>query len=814
MPLISGLNYVESNITQEILQLETPDNTANATLVIGTSRKGKTGTLTKIDTGDVRTRFGEVPQGSDFETNIPHAALAIQASTAARDKEMYVYKVGDSSAAKLELYENQVFLTGDLSYSVDSDGNPLVGMVFTAREENEEDNSTSVVVRGDDSGLPTSMVITLPDGYTRVFSMDPYGVRPGIPANVADLVDEINEDTAIADRLEVEFNVLRKSNLEVTVQSGSNNYIEVGPSPASANESWGDKLVNIEEVKEELTHTETLDASKIAQKLTYDPNKDDDPFTVTIDSFVKIVTDEQLIEATASDVGQTSLQKALAITSPSFGWDQDDNSVTDLDVRFVRGGAVTQIDSSDYSLTSGVLDITTLPFSMQIGDKVIVSYKFGAVLVEANTRSELVTGNENSYFIKGSEIIFGAAPSLPLEVTYDATKVFLPSDLNIASREDITIEFINPNNAPDAGASVFITFTYLPELPAVSGSTVSGATVTVVQGSALKGGTAGSLITKQRYRELVEQALDDTMFVPFRRVIVAGSYLDDFVPGINDETGLPGTVNLGWGDLLATKLARKSRVASECHTVLGVKPISLQRLNSGQAGINEWIEELLDTTDETFTPAAQIAALNSYHVDIALGVPYVSDASILSGAGYVENPAYVMTGMQLDRDLTESLIKSPVPIFVKRLLVQFNSGELVGRLNNAHYTTFVVNSKNQMRVADAPTSADSRTSLARQIVRDTTFATLRIARDIAEDFIGRRRDAKTLNLMQSKINRDVNRAMVNQEPQYLSFFNAEIVPTNGGHITGETRMRVALETSREIGPVVLTTTVKLGGEGL
>jgi len=820
MALIPGLNYVESNINQELVQVETPDNTSNATLIIGTAREGKTGVLTKVASGDARDKFGDVPTGSDFETNAVHAALAIQASTASRNKEMYVYKVGDSASAELTLYENQYTTTGDTSFSKDDDGNAIVSIVFEANSEGNEANSISAIVRGE-SGLPSSVVITLPDGYSRVFAIDPFGVRPGIPQNVADLALLVNEDTTLSNAITLSYSILRKSNHTLAVQAGSDNYIEVGPSPTALNESWGDKLVDIESIKQEVEQTDVLEMAKISQRLTYAPDKDESPSTATIKEFTKIVEDESH-SAAPTDLGQGTFSRTLAISDPSLGWDEDDGNVTDMAVVYNRSGILTELSEAagpglaGWEYASGVIDVnlTTALDTVQLNDKIEISYKFSAYIVEANVRSELITGNENSYFVAGSDIVFGAAPSLGIEVTYDAIKTFQPADINVDDFDTIRISFINPDNAPDEDDEVAITFTYLPELPAPSGTTITGDTITRIQGSALAGGTSGSLVDKQRYRELVETALDDTMMVPFRRVIISGALLDDTVAGIDQETGLAGLVNLNWSDLLSTKLAYKSRVAGECHTVIGVRPISTQRLASGQGGINEWLYELLEDFDDPFSPASQMAALDAYHVDVALGASLCSDSTILGGAQYVENPAYIVTGMQLDNSLAQSLIRSPVPGFVKRLLVTFPAGLTVGRLNTARYSTLIVNARGDIKIGDAPTASDPRKTLARQLVRDTVFATLRIARDIAETFIGLRRDARTIGLMQSKINRDVSRAMITQEPQLLTFFNAEVLPTPGGYITGETRMRLVMETSVEIRTVVFETTVKLGGEEL
>lgn len=820
MALIPGLNYVESIIRNEILDVEVPDDTSNATLVIGTARQGKTNVTTKIGFVDAKDKFGDVFVGPDFETNLNHAALAILASTAARDHVLYGYKVGDSVAARLDLYENQVYNSGDRSFSLDSNGDPIVAMEIVARAENERDNQTQVTVKKDASGLPSSVIFQLADGYTKVFAVDPFGNRPGVPSTVQELVSNINDDRNISDQYQVNFNALRRTNHEATAEQATdgsgqpvgNVYIEIGPSPVTPNQSWGDKLLDIEELKEEVVHEEQITSGDISVKLTFPPLKDDDELTKTITSFKKVVTDETLLTVGPSQAGGSSFTKDLALTNPGLAWDQDDNSIDVTKIQRLPGGDAAQaenISASNYSISSGIITVTGQ--TMAVNDKFIISYEFDANLVEADVKSQLVSGDENSYFVAGRDIIFGAAPSLPIKLTYTAVKNFQPGDIDLVDRENIRIEFINSSNAPEAGSSVYITFQYLPELPAPTASTISGDNDTRIQGGALRGGTSGANVGKQRYYELVEEALDATMLTPFRRVMVAGAYLDDIVNGIDPETGRPGQIVVNWADLLARKLLFKSQVASECSAVMGVRPITPELLDQGTPGINTYIRSLLDDLDVPTSPASLMSALDSYHIDVAVGAPFVADTSILNGAGYIENPAYVVCGMQLDNPLTQSLIRAPVPSFVQRLMVTFPSGNTVGRLNNARFTTLVVNPKGQMRIADAPTAAAPNTQLSRQIVRDTVYATVKVARDIAEGFLGRRRDAQTISLMESRVNRDVQRAMV---PDFVGFFKAEIIPVQGGHITGETKMRLLIETSVEIRRVLFDTTVKLGGEDL
>lgn len=813
MALIEGLNYVESTIIEEILDTPSPTNTATATIIFGTARKGRTRVLRKVTYGDVATQYGTVPNlaSADFETNAVHAAVAIQASTQNRDKDMYIYKVGDSSTAKLSLYEMRVTDSGDLSYSFDDEGNPIVSMIFESLEEDEISNNTRVTVRGE-SGIPSSLTVELPDGYRRVFNMDPYGVRPGLPANVRELTDLILGDEQIAAVLDVRFTRLSKTNLPVIVQNDGIPFIEVDA--VGLNESWGDKLLDIKKVKEELNYSETIQPGKVSNRLKFAPNKDEDPLTATITTFRKKVKDEQFIKATLAQVGATTHTKSILLSSPGIAWNTNIGTVNFTAIKQIRGGVVTDITvGTTISLSiAGDLTLSSLP-AFQVGDEIKITYNFGAALIEANTKSELVIGNENSYFVAGNNILFGAAPTLELELTFDAIKEFVASDLNLIDRETIRINFINPALAPATGATVYVDFEYLPEFPAPSGDIVQDQSLTnsYVQESGLKGGTSGSFITRQRYKELVEEAMDDTMLVPFRRVIVSGAYLDEVVDGINEETGLPGKVALNWGALLKTKLEFKSKVSGECSTVLGVKPLSIAEINKGEVAINKWYSYLLDNFSDPFSAATAISALSSYHIDVALGVMYASDIQIFAGAQFLENPAYVVCGMQLDSRLSESLIRQNVPGYVKRLLVTFPSGTIVGRLNTARYTTLHLSPQNEIRIADAPTAAAFNSNMGRQLVRDTVYAGVRVARDIAAGYIGLRRDATNLNLMEQRVNRDVIEAFV---PDYMSIFRANILPVAGGHISGATKMRLFIETSVEIRQVFFETTVKLGGENL
>ena len=833
MAIYEGLNYVEGLINNEILSVPPTTNTFNSTLVIGTSGKGKNNTLSKVNFGDMESKYGPGDDIGDFDTSVSHAVFAILASTADTNKDMYVYKVGDAAKSKAVFYEVQVETSGDRSFSFIGD-TPVESIVFEGIEESGIANDVIIDVKGDASGLPYSVEIRLPldiNTESKLFYIDPYGTGVGLN-NVTELVNAINADTDIAKVLQASFRPLRKENYAVTMTypATGNPYFDV--EPVGANESWGDKLLNIESIKEYMNAYTTLsDTGGSSRLLPYAPDKDADEATATITTF-KRLSKEVAVRGIVTNLTNTSISYNLGLNIPTNGFT---NTLGDIEVATVihrtKVGTETIIPydgSSTQAPATGTYSIHQDnigdPYMLYIeleaaqalamDDVVEIEYKYAFYTTEANLRSDIVLGNKNSYFVSGTEIVFGADPG-EIELIYNAIKTFAPSDYNILDRNEIKIEFINSNKPVTPSQNVIISFTYLPELPAPSNTVIMDGAATpapyTIQVSGMSNGTAGNLISKKRYKELVEIAFEDLMLTPFRRIIVAGAFLNDTVEDIDYNTGLPGKFDLGWGAMLAQKLDMKSRVSGECTTILGVKPISAEYISQGIIGYNKWVEELTADVTNQLSPAAIINGLDSMYMDAALGAIMVQNGNILNSRLYLENPAYVLCGMQLDSSLEQSIIAQTVPPFVQSLLYGFPSGQTVAKLNNMRYTTFSLNMDNQIVISDAPTLDAPGKQFNRQLVRDTVFTATRLARTVARDFIGKRRNTQMLGIMQSKVNKIVNGAMT---PKYLSTFNCEIVPVAGGHISGATKLRMFMGTSVEIRNVYLETSVKLEGEDI
>ena len=832
MALIEGLNYVEGLINNEILSVPPTTNTFNSTLVLGTSAQGKNQALTKVTFADMEDQFGPGDNVGDFDTSLSHAVFAILASTADTNKDMYVYKVGDAAKASATFYEVQTSTTGDTSFSF-IDGNPVESITFEGVEESSIANDVIIQVNGDSAGLPYSVIITLPtlfDNYTATFFVDPYGTGTG-SNNVLELADAINADTTINQVLQASITPLRIENHAVTMD-----YTDANPKfdvePIAINESWGDKLLNIESIKEDMpAHVETSTSGGSSRLVTYAPDKDSDEGTVTIDTFRRLSV-ETAATGDSSNLTEEDFVYNLGLNIPNENFtnllvDIEVNSVTHITAAgtetviplFSTGSADVPEDGT-YGINSATPG--TDPFllyvnlataqAMQPNDRIIIDYKYTYIATEANLRSELVLGDKNSYFVAGNEVVFGSSPG-NIEMTYDAVKTFAPSDYNIIDATEIEIEFIGTNRPISPADNVSMTFTYLPELPAPSDTVINDSTPApyVTQVSGLSSGTAGNLISKKRYKELVEEAFENLLLTPFRRIMVAGAFLNDTVDDIDYETGLPGTFDLGWGAMLSQKLDLKSRISGECTTVLGVKPIGNDLISQGVIGYNQWIEELTINTTDALSPAAIINGLDSMYIDVALGAMMVQNGNILNSQSYLENPAYVLCGMQLDSSLEQSIIAQTVPPFVKSLLYGFPSGYTIGKLNLMRYTSFVLDVTNTIVIADAPTCDGIGKQFNRQLVRDTVFTATRLARTIASEFVGKRRNTQMLGIMQNKVNKTVNGAMT---PKYLSSFNAEVVPVAGGHISGATKLRLFMGTSVEIRNVYLETSVKLEGEDI
>lgn len=821
---LDAFNGTRSTIIDQVNQTFQTPATANGTLIIGTARKGSKKQIVRAEDSKIEELFGTVPSDPSFEINLVKSYYEVRGATS-NGADAFLFRVGDSKAATLNLYEAQnvpgstYASSGDLSITPDTVNNALTfSLLNTALIEGPEANNGKIEV-SDESGVPKSISFTTPDGVTKTFSLDPFGTQPGALYNVRDVAVAFNSDSDWSKWYVTNYSVLRQTDLAVTVQEDSVSkvrYIEVD----GGSESFGDKLETLEKVSINNPAVEaTIPQGTTTYSLTSIPTKDNSDVTTTITTFIRNIKDETTFRVSAAEVGSTTKTVTLFMGRANARWDQNlgvvftTNTSSDyydnFKLEIVKpNGSRIEVAKTEYLVNaSGQLVISLTSGTFQIGDAFVATYRYQAFFKEANVRSLIEVGNEFSYFIKGPQIIFGAPLSVKTDIVYPSKQVFARSDINVTDAKNIIINFINPLNRPDVGASVLVTYTYLPELPATSSAVLDLPTSgQVIQRSGFSGGDDGRNPDKLRYKELVAEALDLVELYPFKQILVAGAYIDDIVDGYDDETGLPAVVAVDWASMLVPKINRRSNLVKECYTHLAVRPPATFTPES----IATWFKRCLenDSTDPG-RPANQIDAISSlpgaFRVNVIAGAPLVSIAGVLGGTRYVAYPATIYAGMKQDLPLEISATNQLLPGVVQDLGVKVLNAEKIGGMNLKKYTFMTVDSAGNKIIADAPTCAQNGSQYDRQFVVDAVYAAIDVTRNTSARFIGLARSPENLLAMKNKCQKNVQYLV----PKVFQDIQISIIDIPEGSITGRVKLGLNMITSREIRRVDTETRISL-----
>lgn len=837
---LEDFNGVRSNLIDELNQVVPAAGTAEAVAIFGTARKGDINQLVLLQDDTIESIFGTVPRDASFDTNLPRAYYEISRCTT-NGLLAYGCRVGDARVATLKQYESQASYTGtgqfeidriasgDYAYQRDPITDSLTySLIHEAREPGSEPNAGRVVVK-DNQGIPYTLTYFLPDGTSRTFALDPFGRIPNALRNVREVANALNNDPNWSKMYITRYPVIRRTDIPVTVMENSNGirYIEID---SSGNDSKGDKLETIEQIAQIVNNnSETIPFGVTSYRLTNRPIKDTDATTRTIDRFVRHNKNELVLRVDASLVGGDTYVGGLSIVSASMKWDRNLSTLFTTDPSseyynnarlFVRRAGsstkteVPKVNTNNQPIwtidADGQITITLSNWTgntqFLMGDEYTIDLHYGAVYVESETRSGLDSGNEFSYFIKGYEIIFGAATTVEVTAVYRTRKVFMPSDINLLDRENIVIQFVNPENRPPVGSTVLVTYTHLPELPASSGAILqrpSGATV--VQPTGFSGGDDGRLISKMRYKELVLEAMSLLELYPFRQIFVAGAYIDDVEVGFDDETGEETLIPVNWAPDLIAKLSRRSNLVKECIMDLPVRPPS----ETTPEAINRWLDSLITLDDSVpGRPANMIEGAKgpgSFRLCAPAGAPVFLIPKVNGSTRYIGNPAAVTTAMRQELPIERSMINMPLPPAVLDLAVRPFNAEIIGNINQRGWTFMTVDSRNNRIIADAPTLGMTGSMFQRQFVLTATIAMVEIARATAERFIGLRRSEGNLIAMKNKIQKNLNYLV----PSVFSQIEVAIVDVPNGAITGSTRIKLTAITSVEIRRVDIETRISL-----
>lgn len=248
-----------------------------------------------------------------------------------------------------------------------------------------------------------------------------------------------------------------------------------------------------------------------------------------------------------------------------------------------------------------------------------------------------------------------------------------------------------------------------------------------------------------------------------------------------------------------------SKYVSECNLVLPVRPPR----DLSADGINSWITSLIETSETDSTrPANIVDGINNFRADAVVGALVSSISQINGGRRFFPNPATMYAGFKASLDPKISAVHAPLPPGVRDLAVKIFSSDIVDQLNAKRYTAAIMNFNNEMVWADAPTLATKyRSQFDRQFVRDTVYDAISLARIAAEPYIGKPRQQMYIINMR----KDIIKGLSSMVPDRLTNFVVSIVDVPGGNITGRTKVRLLLETSKETRRIEFDTYIQLGG---
>lgn len=804
---LEEFNGVRSTIIDQQTNPPVGNVSRQSTFIFGTAKSGPKHTPTRVSADNIQQIFGDVAIDSSFDTSLVRGYYEyIQSCKGLPDVSLI--RVGTTQAAKLELFENVAYLSGELSYTLEN-SKPEQSMFIQALTEGAEMNSAKVDVTEDSNNMPVYMQIELPDGTVSGYNLSPSSNAAGVVTRVSELCTLINANDNVNGQIVAGFIPL-EIEVPVTVLEISGivqRTYELTPTPPAVNISWGDKLIAVPEAYQDMNVSGEISAGSMVAELPVSPQKDMNPGIPTLDKFIRMSNLESVLTVTPDLVGRVNYESNLFCQSVS-GWDNSytiTGNATDgwnFELFIRRSGSTSNTKLTmgiDYTVNT-VTGTVTVVAALAVGDRYYVNYRYQISYAEAKRRSEILTGSDRSYFIYGDQVIFGANQPVDLLVYYN-TKVFIDaSEITIESFHRPVITFNNADNLPAAGGIVYITLQYEPELPAGTGKVLPGS---VTQPGALSGGSDGRVVSKKQYTKSVKNALVAVDLYPRRHNIVMGMYLDDVEPGYNEETGLAEDKPLNMFADVLPYIDRSSNLANECDLAIPVRPL----VDLTQDSINTWIEKLVSNSDtDPNRPANIIDSVNNFRADAPLGVFILNIPEVNNGRRYFGNPACIYTGFKQNLAYDRAATHDFVPGNVKDLGVKIFNAETIGKVNLKRYTCAIVDYAGRFIWADAPSlGIKYRSQFDRQFVRDTIYLAVGMAREVAEKFIGKPRLPQYLLTMK----KDVSKAIDMLVPEVISDFFVEIIPVPDGYITGATKLRMMLITAKEIRNVEIETSISL-----
>lgn len=796
LPFVNG---VRSNLIEEQIREQALPPSADAIIIFGTATQGPLLTPTRVTAASIETVFGPSINDPYEKFNLVKGFHEINGSLPRAD--IIAVRVGDAKKATLNLYEQQVTSGVLTPQSTDT-----VSITLEALEDGLAGNAVTADVYGDEQGVPTRMIVGLPNGSTIEYDLANTYKTP------SSLAAAMNADDEISQYVKTTSNVLSNTSGTVTITESSvvSGQIET---TYSLPHNYILDLTSVY-TADEIEDATSIAAGRGSATLASTPTKDESELTNTINKFWTIKTSEELTDGaiTPSDVGETVFTLDAA-ADPKYDNTDATNSIKYLVVKKKSGttGVISTLTlTTDYSYNFGTAKIT-LTSGAALGDRYYASYYYLTSFAEANVRSALDTGNPYSYFVGGDTITFGANQTWPLAVAYDTkTNFIIPGDVTISDATAGTLKFSVNENSPAIGDTLNVEYLYEPELPAPNSPTGTEMPSGRRQASQLSGGASGRKVTlPQYYNELAKGylAADNT---PFRIAVPQGVYLDDTMLGIDFETGLELEQNAGFHTQLGVFLARHSVFVSECIGIMSVKPMAASNPAFPTLAEREaWYEKLVNVSATDTTRAANVmASINDFHLVVTAGDFLLSHTNVANGKIYVEGAHNIFAGMKFFHDNLTSIITRSVPkTMIRGMQYKIVSSDRINAVSQARYTLITEDSDTgNFKAAQAPTLASSTSQFRKQYNLDITIEAVNRVRRVLKPFIGQ----PNKNSVREAMRQAAKQELQLMSPDKLMAFELEVVTTRGEAINGRVQVDLTLTTAVEIGLINIRTRLQLG----
>lgn len=836
---------IRSLINEEITAVGGDITLPDAAVIVGVAEKGPK--YTPVDLATLNKPIEEV-----FGQAIGGERSLVRAFTQLRDllpdtTNIRLMRVGKTSRPSISVYEAEegvgVFAPNPdpnngakhVSLKVIGPDDTVAGRVQITITGNGIDPATGLT----DPAFPSEITVSNATTGAQILrrTLDMSGATPGALKSVGEIVDAMtshpegyfNQDIAIANGtpdnfLGYAFTELISDEKSITVVASGDNVRLIYDAPAELSGGGADKIAAIAEVYSNKEVTEQIDALGQVD-LDYIPAKEAGGGP-TISQFKLIVRDDILENASIADSGKDStILKAASIDG---NWVKS-TAISDRVIRLRPAGAgsyVTLVLGTDYTVdgvVAGKINFKStsayfngsngrMPF-LNPGDLIVADYKYEAAFTEAKLRSNLERGNAYSYFVIGGQIIFGAAPSRDMQITYTSRISYaLGSEVILgaivkgqagyeAIPDDSIVFFPGALDTLEAGDVVNVAFNKFPELPAPTGYIFSDLTT---QKEGMTNGTDGTTQDIRSYKKEVENALKLTESYPARWIIVADAYLDDSIQDYNPDTGLLEQRNAGWQNIIEDACAYKSEYTGECQWYLPIR----QPQSGDPISAKNWLQRATVVSASDKLRAANIMqTVADYH-----GVIVAGSCTLDGTISTAINPAYVLLAMKIidknNATQSESFINRPVPFGVRPVegfqLVSMQDKNDIARTRLAGFGYY----QGAYVLLDDPTAARPGSNLDRQNTVDNVFDALRDIREAAAPFIGKRITDANMQVMKNNIQKALE-GYINEPKKFITF-QIEVKVLPGERLKGTARIIFKVVDAVTLRNIIIETSVEKG----